>query len=320
MKRLLSILLVTLFSLTAGQERFVQAEEELKGDISISGAWALYPMAVKWAEEFQNIHPRVKIAVAAGGAGKGMADALAGLADIGAVSRDIYPAEIEKGAWWAAVTKDAVVPVINQNNPFLKDILSYGIKKESFTGIWVSGKTTGWKEAIGRPELSSGTADIHTYTRSDACGAAEIWAKYLGVHQEDLLGIGVYGDPGLAEAVRKDSLGIGYNNINYVYDPDTGKPVAGIRALPIDLNGNGRIDNEEDFYGTRDGIIAAIIAGKYPSPPARNLYFVSRGKPERPEVREFIRWVLTDGQQHVAPAGYVHLSAQALQDELKKLE
>ena len=40
---------------------------------------------------------------------------------------------------------------------------------------------------------------------------------FLGKKQEDLLGIGVFGDPGLNEAVRKDALGIGFNNINYAY-------------------------------------------------------------------------------------------------------
>ena len=29
---------------------------ELKGNISISGAFALYPMTVRWAEEFQKLH------------------------------------------------------------------------------------------------------------------------------------------------------------------------------------------------------------------------------------------------------------------------
>ena len=47
------------------------ANKKLSGDISISGAFALYPMVVKWAEEFQKINPQVRINVSAGGAGKG---------------------------------------------------------------------------------------------------------------------------------------------------------------------------------------------------------------------------------------------------------
>ena len=30
---------------------------ELSGELSLSGAFALYPVAVQWAEEFQTLHP-----------------------------------------------------------------------------------------------------------------------------------------------------------------------------------------------------------------------------------------------------------------------
>lgn len=295
-------------------------EEELKGTITLSGAWALYPMAVKWAEEFQKIHPKVRINVAAGGAGKGMADALAKVADIGNVSRDIYPAEIKKGAWWVSVTKDAVVPTVNEKNPGLEALLSQGVKRETFIGIWITGEVKDWKDVLHEPMEIFVQTDLHVYTRSDACGAAKTWAKYLGKTQEDLLGVGVYGDPGLAEAVKKDALGIGFNNINYAYDAKTKRQIKGIRVLPIDLNDNGRIDKDEDFYNSRDEIVKAIAAGKYPSPPARDLHFVSQGKPKRKVVIEFIKWVLTDGQKYVPEAGYINLTEEKLQEELKKLK
>lgn len=310
-------LLVSLGPSASGAEKKVKP---LKGTVTLSGAWALYPMAVKWAEEFQKIHPKVRIDVAAGGAGKGMADALAQVVDIGNVSRDIYPAEIKKGAWWVSVTKDAVVPTVNENNPILEGLLSKGVKSETFVGIWITGKITDWKDLVPGEEKRYGRTTLNVYTRSDACGAAKTWAKYLGEKQEDLLGVGVYGDPGLAEAVRKDVLGIGFNNINYVYDAKTKRQVKGIRVLPIDLNGNGRIDKEEDFYYNRDEIVKAITTGKYPSPPARNLHFVSQGKPKRKVVIEFIKWVITDGQKYVPEAGYINLTEEKLQEELKKLE
>lgn len=293
-----------------------QGEENvLEGTITLSGAWALYPMSVKWAEEFQKIHPKVRIDVAAGGAGKGMADALAGVVDIGMVSRDIYPEEVEKGAWWVSVTKDAVVPTVNEKNPVLKEILSGGLGRKAFIGIWITGEIKSWGAAAGR-DLSH---PINVYTRSDACGAAKTWAKYLGNNQEDLLGVGVYGDPGLAEAVKKDSAGIGFNNINYAYDTGTKKQIDGIRVLPVDLNDNGKIDEDEDFYGSRDEIVKAIAEGKYPSPPARDLYFVSRGKPGRKVVTGFIQWVLTDGQKYVHESGYIDLTEEKIQEALRKI-
>jgi len=54
-------------------------------------------------------------------------------------------------------------------------------------------------------------------------GAAETWQHSLVRKQESLRGIGIYGDPGLAEAVSKDIYGIGFSNTNYVYDINTGK-------------------------------------------------------------------------------------------------
>ena len=291
-------------------------EQELKGTITLSGAWALYPMAVKWAEEFQKIHPKVKIDVAAGGAGKGMADCLARIVDIGMVSRDIYPEEIRKGAWRISVVKDAVVPTVNENNPVLEDLLATGVKREAFFGIWITGNIKDWSEVIGRKVPYS----IHIYTRSDACGAAQTWAEYLGKKQEDLLGVGVYGDPGLAQAVGKDVLGTGFNNINYAYDAETKRQVKGIKVVPIDLNGNRRIDRDEDFYNSRDEIVKAIATGKYPSPPARDLHFVSQGKPKRKVVIDFIKWVLTDGQRYVPESGYINLTDEKLQEEIKRIE
>ena len=106
-------------------------QSKLEGRLSFSGAFALYPMAVKWAEEFKRINPAVKIDISAGGAGKGMTDVLNNMVDIGMVSREIYPEEVKKGALGIAVTKDAVVAVMSENNPLLKDILAVGLKPEA---------------------------------------------------------------------------------------------------------------------------------------------------------------------------------------------
>jgi phosphate transport system substrate-binding protein len=190
-----------------------QEEEgaELEGTITLSGAWALYPMVVRWGEEFRLLHSKVELDISAGGAGKGMADALGGLVDIGMVSREIYPEEVARGASWVAVARDAVFPTVNRDNPVLNDLLTTGVERETLIEIWAQGKVTAWGEVVGKPEM---TDPISVYTRSDACGAAQTWAKYLGYEQEDLSGIAVYGDPGVAAAVARDPLGIGYNKLN----------------------------------------------------------------------------------------------------------
>lgn len=289
--------------------------DELRGTISISGAWALYPMTVKWSEEFRKLHPRVRIDISAGGAGKGFTDAMSGMVDLGMFSRGFTQAELDRGVWYVGVTKDAVIPVINETNPFKEQILKRGITREEFQEIYLNQSITKWKDLLNIQDDNA----IHVYTRSDACGAAEMFAEYLGKHQENLLGTGVFGDPGIASAVKNDPFGMGYNNVNFVYDLQTRRPYPGLVVIPLDLNQNGKIDPEEDFYDTLDELNTAIRDGIYPAPPARPLYFVAKSKPGRKEVIELLRWILTSGQEFVDEAGYVALPDQVIEEELKKL-
>ena len=299
----LTIVLTTALAAFAGPGRGTAQTpaSPSRGNLSLSGAWALYPLAVRWQVEFQKSHPGVTVDVQAGGAGKGVADVLAGIVDVGMVSREINPAEVEKGIVAVAVAKDAVVATLNRKNPFLAEILGRGLTHEDLAGIWLRKTVTTWEGLLGR----TGKTPIHVFTRSDACGAAETWAGYLGGHQEDLEGVGIYGDPGLAEAVRRDPLAVGFNNVNFAYDAKTLKPIAGLEILPLDLDGNRALDAREKVYGGRDDLTKAIAAGVYPSPPARDLYFVVKGQPGRPLLADFLRWVLTEGQAYVAEMGYI---------------
>ncbi len=283
--------------------------------ITVSGAFALYPMMGRWTEEFNKVYPEVKFDVSAGGAGKGMTDALAGAVEIGMVSREIRPEEVQKGAFWVSVTKDAVFMVVNEKNPVWEDLHKKGVTQDTIKGIYITGEVTTWGQVVGRPEVKD---PIHVFTRSDSAGAPEVWAAYLGKKQENLKGIGVSGDPGLLEAVVKDPLGIGFNNLGYAFDLQTGKPVAGVRVVPLDVNKNGQADPEE-IYDTEKQAVEAINAGKYPSPPARDLNLVTKGKPSG-AIKAFIIWILNDGQKYVNEAGYIALPDVQLKGELKKLD
>ncbi len=293
-----------------------QSETTLSGTISMSGAFALYPLANRWAEEFTKIHPDVRFDISAGGAGKGMADALAGAVDLGMVSRDIKKEEMEKGAFPIAVTKDAVLATINAKNPAINTIKEQGMTMAVFRKIFVTNEINSWDAAV----KGGAKENIAVYTRSDACGAAATWAQYLGVEQEGLKGIGVFGDPGLADAVKNDVNGIGFNNVIYVFDLTTKVKYPGMEVVPIDINGDNQITADEQCYETIDQILAAIGEGRYPSPPARELFFVSNGKPTADVVKVFLNWVLTEGQKFVTETGYIQLPAARINGEVEKLK
>lgn len=294
---------------------------EAGGTITVSGAFALYPLMLRWSETFQKEHPSVRIDVSAGGAGKGMADVLSGLVDLGMVSRELFPEEVEKGAVAIAVAKDAVLCIVSAANPFSTHLRQKGITPQQLKRVWIDEGILDWETLVGLPSASGSSAHtpIRLYTRADSAGAAEVFAQLMGNHrQQDLKGTGVFGDPGLVEAVRTDPLGIGYGNVNFVYDAATRKPVEGITVVPLDVDGGGLSDGE-NFYQTRDDITRAISEGRYPSPPARELYLVTRGRPERTVVKELLVWILTGGQALLEEAGYTSILSERLTGQLEAL-
>ena len=274
---------------------------DLQGNITVSGAFALYPLMLRWADAFSQRHPGVTIDVSAGGSGKGVTDVLAGQVDLGMVSRELKVPERQHGAVAVAVARDAVVPIINIHHPLYRWLLQRGLSQKTATGIWASGCIKTW----GQVADVDNQTPINVYTRSDACGAAETFAAWLKSHQEDLLGTGVYGDPGVVRQVANDPYGVGMCNISYAFDDQTGRPSDGIALFPIDTNSDGRISKEEQFYASKQSLIKAIQDGRYPCPPARELYVVSKGKTQNAIVKAFLCFILEEGQQYSIPAGFI---------------
>lgn len=296
----------------ASQDSSKVSKEDLEGSINLSGAFALYPLVNVWAEEFRKEYPNIRLNISAGGAGKGMADVLGGATDLGMFSREITSTEKDQGVWWVAVTKDAVIPTISAENPALEQLKKEGLTQNELSDYFLKEGNKTWKDS---------EKAVHVYTRSDASGAAATWAQFLGVEaQEALKGIAVYGDPGLADAVKKDPLSLGFNNVIYVYDLKSGNKYSGLEVVPIDLNANGTIEPEEDFYHNLDQITSAIAEGNYPSPPARELYLISKGNPEDPAVEAFLKWVLDKGQNFVEENGYIKLSDKVIDQQKEKLQ
>lgn len=281
--------------------------------ITLSGAWAIYPTAVAWADAFQDKYPEIRIDITAGGAGKGAADAIAGLVDIGMVSREPDPAEIQKGIIPIYILHDAVFPIVSKKNPIIEKIIQKGMKRTDFQRMYLEVIPIRWQDIYS----NSINKTVHVYTRSDSCGAASAWANYLGKKQEDLKGIGLYGDPGLIDAVKKDPLGIGYTNFGYVFD-SSGKVIDGVIVIPIDANEDGTIDASEKCVN-RDVAIKLINAGKYPV--LRKNYFYIKGKPVS-VVKKFIEFALSDeGAKIVEEVGSsIPILKEQREEILKKLQ
>lgn len=289
--------------------------------IKISGAYSLYPMMVVWANEYQKLHPNVSIDVTSGGAGKGMSDALGGTVNLGMVSRDVTPEEAAQGIIAVAVVEDAVLATINSANPVINNITQTGLTKQQLKDIFITRTITTWGQVIGD---ASNTDPIRVYSRSDVCGAAETWAKYLGEYtQDDFPTVEevskVKGDDSMSQAVSGDPLAIGYSNVNYIYSNATHQPKTRLAVVPLDLNENGTLDADENFYQNRDDIVNAELNDIIPAPPSRLVYLVTLNN-FTGITKDFVLWILTEGQQYTFANGYGAIPSDILDDQLAIIE
>lgn len=291
-----------------------EKQDDLKGTIYISGAFALFPLIADLAYKFELDHPGVKIYVMPGSSNKGKGDAALHITDIGLYSKE---AEMDyiRPLWFMKIAKDGVVLATNAENPCMDILKKTGVTRKELYDIFISGKIDRWSDLPGI-ELSN---KINLFTRSDASGGAAVWSSFIGGVQADLLGTGVYGDPGMLNAITGDMFSLGYFNLRYCFDPETRSRYKSLEIIPLDLNENGQLDPEEDFYESLDDMIIAIKNKTYPFPPARELYIICNQLPEDLPTVTFLIWILTEGQKYIEKEGYVKLDQDDILKELEKL-
>jgi glycine cleavage system H lipoate-binding protein len=92
--------------------------------------------------------------------------------------------------------------------------------------------------------------------------------------------------------------------------------VSGLSIVPIDLNGNGRIDHIENYQNSYAELTRAVWIGKYPRELFNELRLVSSNAPTGKTSLDFIDWLLTSGQAQLTAGGFSELVSGELRSSL----
>ena len=292
------------------------AKTEVSGSFTISGAFALYPLTQKWADEFIKIHPGVKIEISTTGTGQGIADLKDKKIHLAMISRPITPDEKEAGIWVIPVAKDGVAPIVNQKNPYLSRILRQGLSPDEFLRVFTGDKPLTWAELLD----TTGSEKAIAYSRADESGAADMFAAFFFKKAADLKGNKVTGDYEMIKSIQQNPLGIGFCNFSFAFDIITGEKMENIQVIPFDLDYDNKIERKEIPFKNLEVAHRSVWLGLYPETLCRELLIGSMGKPSDPAIVEFLKFVLTDGQENVKEMGlctlndvYVRYAQESLQ-------
>ncbi|WP_255170924.1 PstS family phosphate ABC transporter substrate-binding protein [Natrononativus amylolyticus] len=284
--------------------------------IRVSGGVGPLPMVQVWADMYES-ETGVSLNVSGGGTGVGVSDVLNGQVDIAMMGRDPDDAEIEEGLFAVAMLIDTVVGTVNVDNPVYDEIRDHGLTRGDLEAIFTK-EVANWGDVVD----ADVDEPIYVYGRSDSSAAYKQWGEFLGGYTEnelESLADGNFdGDQPVAQAIDNDSHGISLNNINYVYDFNTGGLEMNLRPVPLDLDEDGTLSAEEDFYDNRDEFLTAVENDLYPAPPAREM-FLAADEEFEDEAEAFVEWVLTDGQEHVRENGYAPLDDDRLAEQRETL-
>lgn len=329
----LSLLLATAATLTLAQGQVL---------LNAAGATFPYPMYSKWFDVYHQAHPSVQINYQSIGSGGGIRQLLDKTVDFGASDGPMNDDQL----------KQASVPILHFPTVLGADVPSYklaGVSAElNFTpealgGIFL-GKITKWNDpaiASANPGVKLPSDDIVVVHRSDGSGTTYIWTDYLskispewqqkvgkGTSVNWPVGLGGKGNEGVAGLIEQTPDSIGYIELIYAIQNKIAygrvKNAAGafVKADLASVSAAAAAASKtipDDFrvsITNPEGNKAA-----YPISSFTWLLIPSKfsDSAKRDAVKDFLKWMLADGQGYCEALSYAKLPKEVVAKETKAI-
>lgn len=272
--------------------------------VKVASSPELYSLVTNWVTDFSQSNPQAKIELTRTN------DAIAQLpGNLSLLSDESLNASNDQSAWRMVIGRDVVVPIMNAKNPMLDLVNQQGISSKKFASLLTQVGPKNWS-AILKGGQDAGLQLIIPNDPTVKAGLTEFAKVNLAAGSENFSST----TNDVIAAVQKNVFAIGFCRLN-----DLKALPENIKLLPIDKNGNGRIDNFEKIYGNVSEFTQGVWIGKYPAALSKNIYAVATVKPTAQSELAFLAWILADGQNSLKSNGYCVLTSSEKQSNLASL-
>lgn len=303
MKKLL--LFVCLFLLYFNVSSFAaDTDKGISGGLKVQCSPELSPLVSRLISEYNKTNPDVKPFLL-----EGKPELLPGKSQLLILSDGSLPVSPDS-LWKMAICRDALVPVINSQNPDIKNILEKGISPEAF-GLLKNREGLLWGKLLN----DGSNAPVHYLQINDEAIKIRL-AGFLNTDTSSIL-VNAADAKRMISIILSDPLAIGFCPVTSVMDQNHKNFISGITILPIDKNGNGHIDSFENIYGNVNDFLHGVWIGKFPSALCSNIYAVKDLKDDN--GTQFLKWILKDGQSYLNAEGYLDLGSTEKEAKLSIL-
>ena len=295
-----SKLLLAFFLFTTG----LAAQNTDNDPILISGTKFTYPLIKKWISEYTKINPNVQLKLVQNIANTQNPD-------LNVIAHLPVKDELKESEGIVYAGRYALLPVTSSRNPFLASIGKKGLSKKDIDKLFFETFNYGDEPKKEKPRFQA-----TVYARDNHSCASTALAGYFGHESSEIKGKKVLGDDiYLLTAVKKDSIGIAYNNLGYLFDTNTRRLKDGIALLPLDL----KKDVKNVLSGNVDDAITLLERNQVETIPVVKFGFVYSQPNARKEVSDFLKWVLADGQKYNHELGFLSLDKDILVEQSNHL-
>ena len=309
--------------------------------LNAAGATFPYPIYSKWFDQYHQAHGNVQINYQSIGSGGGIRQLLDKTVDFGASDGPMSDDQL----------KTANVPILHFPTVLGAAIPSYNVPgvqgdlnftPEALSGIFL-GKITKWNDPAivsANPGVKLPGDDIVVVHRSDGSGTSYIWTDYLSKVNPEWqtkvgkatsvnwpVGLGGKGNEGVSALIQQTPGSLGYIELIYAIQ----------NKLPY-----GKVKNSSGVFVKADlaSVSAAAAAtaklmpddfrvsitnpeGKAAYPIASFTWLLIPSKfadtAKRDVVKDFLKWMMTDGQQSCEALSYAKLPKEVVAKEMKAI-
>lgn len=307
---LTTLLFFVMFSSHAQTKQATNAPAGSSALIQVSCTPDVLPLATAWVGEYGRLNPAVRIHLS-----KVSPEVFPGKGHQICLFSDQYlPENKLSDDFRVVVAREIVVPVINKNNPLNAKIRQQGISAEKLSaGIGEDGHAS-WKSlAGGNSELP-----VHFYMMEDGFTVAKV-ASFLKTGKDNLKNFTLIPASVFTETISSDPLALGFCRLSTVLDPKAGNLEGNVQILPLDKNGNGKLEFMENIYDDLTDFTRGVWIGKYPKSLTDHVFLSMAHQPEGAAEVAFIEWILTDGQDNIPLLGYSPLVSAERNTQMDKL-
>jgi glycine cleavage system H lipoate-binding protein/ABC-type phosphate transport system substrate-binding protein len=273
----------------------------------------LYNTSMIWAEEYNRLNPHTKIRVVNIPDNKTM-DKLLAEGNIAFVSNEYYSGFDSQTLWRMVVGRNVIVPLMNSNNPFSEVISKQGVSTGALEKLFDKDKSPEWGVLLNSNEKSR----VNYYLINDESLQTGVDA-FIKTGKTAIHGTIVKNGEELVSAISKDRYALGFCRMIDILDAQHLNIAEGIKLLPIDRNGNGLLDYNENIYEDFNSFSRGLWIGKYPKTLCSNIFSISSRQPENASEIAFLKWIVTDGQQFLYKSGFSDLVISERQMTVEKL-